>query len=129
MYTVYKYECEICGQQFDDEDEAFKHEFEHSFPPEVKEAIHLYDSEGVPLSFSFDSADEAYFIKCDTVEAWDALSDLYVNYCGNNDFPKVKTEEEKTSEWYYQKYDWKSLKSLSDEYNRIKSIFEQDRGD
>ena len=33
------------------------------------------------------------------------------------------TEEEKTSEWYYQKYDWKSLKSLSDEYNRIKSIF------
>ena len=123
MYTVTKFECEICGQQFDDEDDAIRHEFEHSFPPEVKEAIHLYDSKGNPLSFSIDSAEDAFFIKCDTVEAWDALSDLYVNYCGNTDFPKVKTEEEKTSEWYYQKYDWKSLKSLSDEYNRIKSIF------
>ena len=128
MYTVTKYECEICGQQFDDEDEAFKHEFEHSFPPEVKEAIHIYDSKGVPLSFSFDSADETYFIKCDTVEAWDAFKDLHINYLGYTEFPNAKTEEEKTSEWYYQD-GWKSLKSLSDEYNRIKSIFEQDRGD
>ena len=123
MYTVTKYECEICGQQFDDEDEAFRHEFEHSFPSEVKEAIHLYDSKGNPLSFSFDSADETYFIKCDTVEAWDAFKDLHINYLGYTEFPNAKTEEEKTSEWYFQKYDWKSLKSLSDEYNRIKSIF------
>ena len=128
MYTVTKYECEICGQQFDDEDEAFKHEFEHSFPPEVKEAIHIYDSKGNPLSFSFDSADEAYFIKCDTVKAWDAFKDLYINYLGYTEFPKAKTEEEKTSGWYYQD-EWKSLKSLGDEYNRIKSIFEQSRGD
>lgn len=127
MYTVYKYECEICGQQFDDEDEAFRHEFEHSFPPEVKEAIHLYNSEGIPLSFSFDSAEEAYFIKCDTVEAWDAFKDLYINYLGYTEFPNAETEEEKTSEWYYQD-EWKSLKSLRDEYNRIKSIFEQNRG-
>ena len=123
MYTVTKYECEICGQQFDDEDEAFRHEFEHSFPPEVKEAIHLYDQKGNPLFFSIDSVEDAFFIKCDTAEAWDALRDLYVNHCGYTDFPEVKTEEEKTSEWYYQKYDWKSLKSLGDEYNRIKSIF------
>lgn len=122
MYTVYKYECEICGQQFDDEDEAFRHEFEHSFPPEVKEAIHIYDSKGNPLSFSIDSAEDACFIKCDTVEAWDAFKDLYINYCGYCEFPKVETAEEKTSEWYYQN-EWKSLKSLSDEYHRIKSIF------
>ena len=128
MYTVTKFECEICGQQFDDEDEAFRHEFEHSFSPEVKEAIHLYDSKGNPLSFSIDSAEDAFFIKCDTVEAWDALSNLYVNYYGYTDFPKVEAEEEKTSGWYYQD-EWKSLKSLGDEYNRIKSIFEQDRGD
>ena len=129
MYTVYKYECEICGQQFDDEDEAFRHEFEHSFPPEVKEAIHLYDSKGNPLSFSIDSVEDAYCIKCDTAEAWNALRGLYVNHCGYTDFPNVETEEEKTSEWYYQKYDWKPFKSLEDEYNRIKSIFEQSRGD
>ena len=128
MYTVTKYECEICGQQFDDEDDAFRHEFEHSFPPKVKEAIHLYDSKGNPLSFSVDSAEEAYFIKCDTVEAWDAFRDLNINYCGYTDFPKAETEEEKTSEWYFQD-EWKSLKSLRDEYHRIKSIFEQNRGD
>ena len=127
MYTVYKYECEICGRQFDDEDEAFKHEFEHSFPPEVKEAIHLYDQKGNPLFFSIDSVEDAFFIKCDTVEAWDALRELYVNHCGYTDFPKAETEEEKTSEWYYQD-EWKSLKSLRDEYHRIKSIFEQSRG-
>ena len=129
MYTVTKYECEICGQQFDDENDAFRHEFEHSFPPEVKEAIHLYDSKGNPLSFSIDSAGDAYFIKCDTVEAWDVFKDLYINYFGYVEFPKAKTEEEKTSEWYYQDDDWKSFKTLSDEYNRIKSIFEQSRGD
>lgn len=129
MNIVTKYECEICGQQFDDEADAFKHELEHSFPPEVKEAIHLYNSEGSPLSFSIDSADDAYFIKCDTVEALDAFKDLYINYLGYTEFPKAKTEEEKTSEWYYQDDDWKSFKSLSDEYNRIKSIFEQSRGD
>lgn len=128
MYTVTKYECEICGQQFDDEDDAIRHEFEHTFTPEVKEAIHLYDSEGVPLPFSFDSADEACFIKCDTVEAWDAFKNLYINYLDYTEFPKTKTEEEKTSGWYYQD-GWKSFKSLSDEYNRIKSIFEQNRGD
>ena len=121
MYTVYKYKCEICGQQFDDEDDAIRHELEHSFPPEVKEAIHLYDPKGNPLSFSIDSAEYAFFIKCDTAEAWDAFKDLYINYLGYTDFPKVKTEE-KTSEWYYQD-EWKSLKSLSDEYNRIKSVF------
>ena len=123
MYTVTKFECEICGQQFDDEDDALRHEFEHSFPPEVKEAIHLYDPKGNPLSFSINSVEGAFFIKCDTVEAWDALRDLYINYCGYTDFPKVEAEEEKTSEWYYQDDGWKSLKSLGDEYNRIKSIF------
>lgn len=123
MYTVYKYECEICGQQFDNEDEAFEHEFEHSFPPEVKEDIYLYDSKGNPLYFSVDSAEGAYFIKCDTVEAWDAFKDLYINYLGYTEFPKAETEEEKTSEWYYQDDGWKSLKFLGDEYNRIKSIF------
>ena len=127
MYTVMKYECEICGQEFDDEEDAFRHEFEHSFPPEVKEAIHLYDSKGNPLSFFIDSAEDAYFIKCDTIEAWDAFKDLYINYCGYCEFPKAETEEEKTSKWYYQD-GWKSLKSLRNEYHRIKSIFEQNRG-
>ena len=128
MYTVTKYECEICGQQFDDEDEAFRHEFEHTFTPEIQKAIHLYDSKGNPLSFSIDSAEVAFFIKCDTIEAWDALKMLSIDYSGV-EFPKVKTEEEKTAEWYYQD-GWKSFKSLSDEYNRIKSIFEQkNKGD
>ena len=127
MHTVYKYECEICGQQFDDEDEAFRHEFEHSFTPEIQKAIHLYDSKGVPLSFSIDSAEDAFFIKCDTVEAWDALKMLSIDYSGV-EFPNAKTVEEKTVEWYYQG-SWKSFKSLRDEYNRIKSIFEQNRGD
>ena len=126
MYTVYKYECEICGQQFDDEDDAIRHEFEHSFPPEVKEAIHLYDSKGNPLSFSIDSVEGAFFIKCDTVEAWDALKMLSIDYSGV-EFPNAKTVEEKTVGWYYQD-SWKSFKSLRDEYNRIKSIFEQNRG-
>ena len=129
MYTVTKFECEICGQQFDDEDDALRHEFDHSFTPEVKEAIHLYDPKGNPLFFSIDSIEDAFFIKCDTAEAWDALRGLYVNHCGYTDFPDVETEEEKTSGWYYQKYDWKPFKSLEDEYNRIKSIFEQSRGD
>ena len=128
MYTVTKFECEICGQQFDDEDDALRHELDHSFTPEVKEAIHLYDPKGNPLSFSIDSVDDAFFIKCDTAEAWDALRGLYVNHCGYTDFPDVETEEEKTSGWYYQD-EWKSFKSLGDKYNRIKSIFEQDRGD
>ena len=127
MHTVTKYECEICGRQFDDEDEAFRHEFEHTFTPEVKEAIHLYDSKGNPLSFSIDSAEDAFFIKCDTIEAWDALKILSIDY-SRVDFPNAKTAEEKISEWYYQD-EWKSLKSLRDEYNKIKSIFEQSRGD
>ena len=122
MYTVTKYECEICGQQFDDEDDAIRHEFEHSFTPEVKEAIHLYNSSGLPMSFSVDETDSAFFIKCDTVEAWDALEKLYTDYAGT-EFPEAKTAEEKTSEWYYQD-GWRSLKSLGDKYNRIKSIFE-----
>lgn len=128
MYTVYKYECEICGQQFDDEAEAFRHEFEHSFPPEIEEAIHIYNSEGKHLPFSIDSAEEAFFLKCDTAEAWDAFKDLYINYCGYCEFAEAETEEEKTSEWYYQD-EWKSFKSLRAEYHRIKSIFEQSRGD
>ena len=128
MYTVTKYECEICGQQFDDEDDAFRHEFEHYFTPEVQKAIHLYDSKGNPFSFSIDSAEDAFFIKCDTIEAWDALKMLSIDYSGV-EFPNAKTVEEKTSEWYYQDDSWKSLKSLRDEYNKIKSIFEQSRGD
>lgn len=126
MYTVTKYECEICGQQFDDEDDAIRHEFEHSFTPEIQKAIHLYDSKGNPLSFSIDSAEDAFFIKCDTTEAWDALKMLSIDYSGV-EFPNAKTVEEKTSEWYYQD-GWKSLKTLRDEYNRIKSIFERNRG-
>ena len=98
MHTVMKYECEICGQQFDNEDEAFRHEFENSLLPEVKEAIHLYDSKGNPLSFSIDSAEDAFFIKCDTVEAWDALSNLFVNYYGYTDFLKVEAGVDKTFE-------------------------------
>lgn len=101
MYTVTKFCCEICGEEFDNENEAFIHELEHSFTSEIKEAIHLYNSSGLPMSFSIGEEDLSFYIKCDTVEAWDALEKLYTDYAGV-EFPKAKTAEEKTSEWYYQ---------------------------
>ena len=74
------YICDYCGKVFDDEDDCYRHEWEHKFEPVKNRIKFMRVKNGVliELPLACESVDECTVIYCDgTDEAWDILDEAF----------------------------------------------------
>ena len=74
------YICDYCGEVFDDEDDCYRHEWEHKFEQLKNHIKFMREKNGVfiELPFACESVDECTVIYCDgTNEAWNILDEAF----------------------------------------------------
>ena len=74
------YICDYCGKVFDDEDDCYRHEWEHKFELLKNRVKFMRVKNGVliELPLACESVDECTVIYCDgTDEAWDILDEAF----------------------------------------------------
>ena len=85
------YICDYCGKVFDDEDDCYRHEWEHKFELLKNRVKFMRVKNGVliELPLACESVDECTVIYCDgTNEVWNTLDeafDLRGYYCVSKD--------------------------------------------
>ena len=85
------YICDYCGKVFDDDDECYRHEWEHKFEP-LKNHVKFMKEKNcafIELPLAYESIDECTVIYCDgTNEAWNTLDGAFYMrgyYCVSKD--------------------------------------------
>lgn len=74
------YICDYCGKAFDDDDDCYRHEWEHKFELFKNRIKFMREKNGVfvELPLACESVDECTVIYCDgTNEAWDIIKDAF----------------------------------------------------
>ena len=74
------YICDYCGEVFGNEDNCFRHEWEHRFELLKNRVKFMKEKNGVfiELPLAIESVDECTVIYCDgTDEAWDILDEAF----------------------------------------------------
>ena len=74
------YICDYCGKVFDDDDDCYRHEWEHKFELSKNRIKFMRVKNGVliELPLAPESVDECNLIYCDgTDEAWDTLDEAF----------------------------------------------------
>ena len=74
------YICDYCGKVFDDDDDCYRHEWEHKFEPFKNRVKFMREKNGVfiELPLTCASADECTIIYCDgSGEAWDIIKEAF----------------------------------------------------
>ena len=74
------YICDYCGKVFGNEDNCFRHEWEHKFELLKNRIKFMKEKNGVfiELPLACESADECTIIYCDgTDEAWDIIEEAF----------------------------------------------------
>ena len=74
------YICDYCGEVFGNEDNCFRHEWEHKFELFKNRIKFMREKNGVfvELPLTYESVDECTIIYCDgTDEAWDIINEAF----------------------------------------------------
>ena len=74
------YTCDYCGKVFDDDDDCYRHEWEHKFELFKNRIKFMRVKNGVliELPLACESTDECTVIYCDgTDEAWDTIEEAF----------------------------------------------------
>lgn len=74
------YICDYCGKVFDDDDDCYRHEWEHKFESLKNRVKFMKEENGVfiELPLACESVDECTVIYCDgTDKAWDILEEAF----------------------------------------------------
>ena len=74
------YICDYCGKVFDDDDDCYRHEWEHKFELFKNRIKFMKEENGVfiELPLACESVDECTVIYCDgTDEAWDIIEEAF----------------------------------------------------
>ena len=74
------YICDYCGKVFDDDDDCYRHEWEHKFESLKNRVKFMKEENGVliELPLACESIDECTVIYCDgTDKAWDILEEAF----------------------------------------------------
>lgn len=74
------YICDYCGKVFDNDDECYRHEWEHKFELFKNRVKFMREKNGVfiELPLALESVDECTVIYCDgTDEAWNILDEAF----------------------------------------------------
>ncbi len=89
MIEIHTYKCEVCGKEFDDEDECLKHELKCKTTVGLEDSVVMMDSGRniLPLDNWKKAIDRVYFVYVANQEAADKLEDLFHEY--NYSFPQT----------------------------------------
>ena len=74
------YICDYCGKVFDNDDDCYRHEWEHKFELVKNRVKFMREKNGVfiELPLACESADECTIIYCDgSGEAWDIIEEAF----------------------------------------------------
>ena len=74
------YICDYCGKVFDNDDDCYRHEWEHKFEQFKNRIKFMKEKNGVfiELPLACESADECTIIYCDgSGEAWDIIKEAF----------------------------------------------------
>lgn len=125
MIEIHTYKCEVCGKEFDDEDECLRHELKCKITG-LEDSVVMMDSGRNILSLdNWEKAiDRAYFVYVTNQEAADKLEDLFHEY--NYSFPADDAQETVLypALFAYQNNGmyWKSLQDVENEYNELLAV-------
>lgn len=122
MIEKHIYQCEVCGKEFNDEDDCRKHEMEH-ITAKLKDAVVMMDSlENVlPLDDIHTAIERAYTIYVDCKEAAEMLWELFEDKGYSPPIKDIVTPVLYPAFFIYDpdNFCWLYFNDLEKEYNRL----------
>lgn len=119
MTEIHTYRCDVCGKDFDDEDDCRKHEMEHK-TTKLKNAVVIMDDDGEILSLDdmHTAIEKSYAIYVECKEAADILWELFDEdgYC--SPITDIDTPIQYPTFFTYNSH-WRYMNNLEEEYNRL----------
>lgn len=122
MIEKHIYQCEVCGKEFNDEEDCRKHEMEHtaSF---IKNAVVMMDKSGEVLLLDDirTAIERAYAIYVGCKEVADILWELFKDEGYETPIENIRTPVLYPAFFIYDQddYRWLYLNDLEEEYNRL----------
>lgn len=122
MIEKHIYQCEVCGKEFNDEEDCRKHEMGHtaSF---IKNAVVMMDDVGevLPLEDIRTAIERAYAIYVGCNEAAKMLWELFEDEGYTTPIEDIRTPVLYPAFFIYDQdnYHWLYMRDLEEEYNRL----------
>lgn len=122
MTEIHTYRCDICGKDFDFENDCREHEMKHK-TAELEKSVAMMDSlrNVISLDNWEEAIDKAYFIFIANQDAANQLEKLFDEYCYN--FPAEDAQETVSYPALFAYQDngmyWKCLQDVENEYNEL----------
>lgn len=122
MIEKHIYQCEVCGKEFNDEEDCRNHEMEHtaSF---IKKAVVMMDNGGevLPLDDIRTAIDNCYAIYVGCNEVAKMLWELFEGEGYTTPIEDIRTPVLYPAFFIYDQdnYHWLYLNDLEEEYNRL----------
>lgn len=125
MIEIHVYKCEICGKEFEFDDECLAHELKHKTAG-LENSVVMMDCNHNILSLDDwrKAIDRAYFVYIANQEAADTLEELFTKY--NYTFPADDAQETilYPALFAYENDGayWKTLQDVENEYNELLAV-------
>lgn len=122
MIEKHIYQCEVCGKEFNDEEDCRKHEMEHN-AAKLKGAVVMMDDGGkvLPLDDIRTAIERAYAIYVGCNEAAKMLWELFKDEGYETPIENIRTPVLYPAFFIYDQddYRWLYFNDLEEEYNRL----------
>lgn len=122
MTEKHIYQCEVCGKEFNDEEDCRKHEMEHTVSF-IKKAVVMMDDGGeiLPLDDISTAIDKCYTIYVGCNETAKMLWELFEDEGYVTPIEDIGTPVLYPAFFIYDKdnYHWLYFNNLEEEYNRL----------
>ena len=122
MIEKHIYQCEVCGKEFNDEEDCRKHEMEHN-AAKLKGAVVMMDDGGevLPLDDIHTAIERTYAIYVGCKEAADILWELFGDEGYTTPIEDIRTPVLYPTFFIYDQdnYHWLYFNDLEEEYNRL----------
>ena len=122
MIEKHIYQCEVCGKEFNDEEDCRKHEMEHN-AAKLKGAVVMMDDGGevLPLDDIHTAIERPYAIYVGCKEAADILWELFGDEGYTTPIEDIRTPVLYPAFFIYDQdnYHWLYFNDLEEEYNRL----------
>ena len=122
MIEKHIYQCEVCGKEFNDEEDCRKHEMEHN-AAKLKGAVVMMDDGGevLPLDDIHTAIERTYAIYVGCKEAADILWELFKDEGYTTPIEDIRTPVLYPAFFIYDQdnYRWLYFNDIEEEYNRL----------
>ena len=122
MIEKHIYQCEVCGKEFNDEEDCRKHEMEHN-AAKLKGAVVMMDDGGevLPLDDIHTAIERTYAIYVGCKEAADILWELFGDEGYTTPIEDIRTPVLYPAFFIYDQdnYRWLYFNDIEEGYNRL----------